>query len=182
MNGSIEAFPGPSERRYYRKRTLNDDEQAEQVEGTFGDWPLCLRCNLRAQPWRDQANHWQRKHYLCPGSDRKLLIRPYCPQGQFSSFFGDRKPSYTGTIEGARVLEVYTTKGGKHTYVYRTTLDVSVPLRHCGKFFKSRPLALRDAQSFLAKNMKWTHEREPELTNEDLASLSAPKRSEDVDW
>ena len=168
-------FPEPKP-KWRPRRPLNDEEQAEQVEGVLGEWSTCQRCGMKVQPWKTSDGNTSYTHYLCPGDDRKLIVRPFIPGGRWGTVPG-RRTSYVGTIGATRVLEVFEAKKG-HTYAFRVSLDKTVTMSACGEYFKTRVEALNHAVAFLAKNVQWEHVATDMLTNDILSSLGRRNREE----
>lgn len=169
----IEALIPDEKRKWRPRRSLTAEEQADQVEGALGGATTCDRCGLRVvEPWKNSTGNAVFKHYLCPGDDRKLVIRPFVPGGRWGTT-PNRKPSYVGTIGAVRVLEIFKNKNGQHTYVYRTVLDNTISLRVSDVAFASRIEALNHAKEFLAKNVQWTPpDGSDNLSNDILADLN----------
>lgn len=139
-----------------RKRRLNDQEQADQVEGVLGNWPICTRCELRMRPWRNANGNVTIRHYVCPDEPRRMKWFPprdsAYSQGEYST---KRRPSYVGVMGGMRMAEIYQTTTGKFSYVYRLSFDGCVRMTWCKKFFPDRPSALRHATDIVTKGALW---------------------------
>lgn len=174
----LESLPHLPERPK-RQRRLTEDEQHEQVEGVFHEWDQCQRCGLRLKPWFNANGNLARRHYVCP--DEKRILRWFPARSNTFGEYrqGSRKPVFIGVMAGMRMAEIYRTRTGLLSFVYRLSFDGCVKMTWCGKSYQKTADVLRAANEIIVPNAQWERKEEEILPNEELKLLETGRKEEE---